>query len=119
MSFEGRSTRLYAVPACTLARGGVRRRRARVRAWHSLGLLLVLLLAVSVGSDAGAGGAALGPAAGRLDRSFGTAGKVISDLGQAEVATGAVVQRDAQIVVAVIFGISDRAVRRRCSRPAT
>jgi uncharacterized delta-60 repeat protein len=61
---------------------------------------LVLLLAVSLGGDAGAGSVALGPAAGQLDQSFGAEGKVITDLGESELMSAAVAQPDGKIVVA-------------------
>jgi uncharacterized delta-60 repeat protein len=62
--------------------------------------MLALLLVFALGSDAEARGVAVGPAAGRLDRSFGTGGKVITDFGQSEGAAAAVAQPDGKIVVA-------------------
>src|SRR4051812_3926408 len=100
MRLDGGRTPRHAVRERGLAKGAVWQRRASAQLRCGLCVLLALLLAVTFGRLAGASRVAIGPAAGQLDQSFGTGGKVVTDLGQSEFAGAALAQPDGRIVVA-------------------
>jgi len=88
------------VPARLSAASAEFRDRRGSLAWCGVGVVIIVLLVVSAASSAGARAVSLGPAAGRLDRSFGSAGKVVTDSLQSEYAAAVAVQRDGKVLVA-------------------
>jgi uncharacterized delta-60 repeat protein len=86
------------VAALTAAVDEVRTRRARLA-----GVVLTLLIGLCNAAATAAPSA--GP--GRLDTSFGTRGKAVTDLGAHDVAQGVAIQPDGMIVVAGSSGTSD------------